>query len=469
MPPTLVRPADRTVLEGESIHIPLQASDPNGDPLTYSSTMLPGGAYLDPNTGVFDWTPGYYQHGVYQVPFTVSNGQLSRTQTTTITVLNVNAPPQFDNLGDWRVYEGQDLSFRAFALDPNNPGFMPQDRTADGTLTPLDGTPADDHLHGQRPARKGRRSTRRRPSSTGRPATPTPGNYVVTFTATNDGDGTGVPLSSTVSVPITILNTNRAPQITFIANQTVNDGAVLTMPVQATDPDGDPLVLSAGGTTDLGLPSFATFIDNGDGTGTFTFAPTTDDAGNYTITLTATDNGDGGGPAAVLSTSQSFVVTVNNPNQPPHLAPIGDKVAVVGQPLQFTIHATDGDQDPLTFAALGLPGGRDAHPVFDLRRRRLHLDADRRRPRPIDGRLHGRRQRQRQSGRQSSPTSSRSTSSSGQSDQAPVLIPIADQTIAQQQTLIAAGPGHRPGRRSADSTRPPTCRSAPRSTRSRAC
>ena len=36
--------------------------------------------------------------------------------------------------------EGQSLSFRAFALDPNNPGFIPQDRTADGTLTPLDGT-----------------------------------------------------------------------------------------------------------------------------------------------------------------------------------------------------------------------------------------------------------------------------------------------------------------------------------------
>ena len=36
-------------------------------------------------------------------------------------------------------------------------------------------------------------------------------------------------------------------------------------------------------------------------------------------------------------------MTVNNPNRPPHLAPIGDQVAVVGQELQFTIHATDID------------------------------------------------------------------------------------------------------------------------------
>ena len=91
--PTLLRPPDRTILEGESVHFSLLASDPNGLPLTYSSNMLPGGAGLDPNTGVFDWTPGFYQHGVYQIPFTVSDGDLSTTQIVTITVLNVNAPP----------------------------------------------------------------------------------------------------------------------------------------------------------------------------------------------------------------------------------------------------------------------------------------------------------------------------------------------------------------------------------------
>src|SRR5262249_44960206 len=53
LPPTLVRPTDRTILEGESLHIPLLASDPQGLPLTYSSASLPGGSFLDPNTGVF--------------------------------------------------------------------------------------------------------------------------------------------------------------------------------------------------------------------------------------------------------------------------------------------------------------------------------------------------------------------------------------------------------------------------------
>src|SRR5262249_6613055 len=139
-PPTLTRPADRTVLEGESIHIPLQAVDPDGDPITFSSAMLPGGAYLDPNTGVFDWTTDYFQHGTVEIPFTVSDGQLSVTKPTTFTVMNVDAPPRFDNLLGWRVFEGQDIRLRAFAFDPNNPGFVPQDKAADGTLTPLEGT-----------------------------------------------------------------------------------------------------------------------------------------------------------------------------------------------------------------------------------------------------------------------------------------------------------------------------------------
>ena len=432
-PPTLIEPANRTVLEGESMHFALQVQDPSGGPLTYSSAMLPWGSELDSNTGVFDWTPGYFQHGVYNIPFTVSDGQTSVTQTTTITVLNVNAPPQFDYLGAWRVDEGQDVQFRAFALDPNNPGFVPQERTADGTLTPLDGTqPTITYTASGLPA-----------GATFDPTTdildwPTgysdAGNYVVTFTATNDGDGTAIRLSTTVSVPITVINVNRAPQITFIANQTVNDATSLTLPIQAIDPDGDPMVLTAGGTTDLGLPAFASFVDQGNGTGTFTFTPGPDDAGNFTITLTATDNGDGGGPSGVLSASQSFVLTVNNPNRPPDLAPIGDKVAVVGQELQFTIQATEADQSPLTFSALGLPAGAMLTPsstygdavvtwtpaLSDLGQSSVVFTvADNGNGNPSDV----------LTDQQSINIVVR------QSDRAPVLVPIADQTIAQQQTL----------------------------------
>src|SRR5207237_881725 len=93
--PTLVRPADLTVAEGMPVHIRLNASDPAGDPLHFSSHFLPGGATLNSDTGVFDWTPKFFQAGVYAVSFSVSDGVNAVTQTTTITVLNVNAPPEF--------------------------------------------------------------------------------------------------------------------------------------------------------------------------------------------------------------------------------------------------------------------------------------------------------------------------------------------------------------------------------------
>jgi len=56
------------------------------------------------------------------------------------------------------------------------------------------------------------------------------------------------------------------------------------------------------------------------------------------------------------------VLTVNAANVPPHLTAIGNKVALVGQPLQFTIQAGDGDQESLIFSAVGLPGNASLTP-----------------------------------------------------------------------------------------------------------
>ena len=142
-PPILEQPVDRSILEGESIQISLVASDPDGsgNPLKFSSNFLQGGASLDPKTCVFDWTQGYDEPGVYQVPFTVSDGTLSTTDTTTITVLDVNAPPQFDYLGAFQRGRGPRPLFpRVARWTPTIRTSFPRTATANGTLTPLDGT-----------------------------------------------------------------------------------------------------------------------------------------------------------------------------------------------------------------------------------------------------------------------------------------------------------------------------------------
>ena len=167
-------------------------------------------------------------------------------------------------------------------------------------------------------------------------------------------------------------NANRAPVVPAIADQTVDKGQVLQLPVNVTDADGDPLdvtvtvtlkglpqTVGSGGLplrSDGRTPLFD-FTTTGNGTGVLTVAPLDRDRGDYVVTITAADNGDGGGARDVLTTSRTFVVKSQAPSEPPLLAPIGTKVAVIGRPLQFTVRASDLDQDPLQFGVQNLPAG----------------------------------------------------------------------------------------------------------------
>src|SRR5205085_10757248 len=118
---------------------------------------------------------------------------------------------------------------------------------------------------------------------------------------------------------------------------------------------GDPLSLTISGPNGYPLPRYARFTDHQDGTGVLHLAPGLGDLGTIVLTVTATAQTGEPGSAATLSTSTAMVVTVGSPNEPPQLVYIGDEVAVVGQPLQFTVVAHDLDQDTLTFTAPDRP------------------------------------------------------------------------------------------------------------------
>src|SRR6266571_1101043 len=355
-PPTLKPVASHTLSEGDTLRFRLSASDLDGDKLTYFSPTLPAGAFLDPNTGEFEWTVGYTQAGTYDLTFSVTDGETSAETRATFTVLNANGAPVFDPFGSWDIVEGQPLLIQLFAFDPDNPEYIPQVRGTGGVLSPLEGTaPSLTYAVSGLPA--GATFDPDTLMLEWQPGFNQAGSYNVSVTATDDGDGTGAPLSVTTAIPILVRNANRSPEVGTVANQFVDRGAVLEVPVATTDPDGNPLVLTASG-----LPRFGSFVDNGDGTGLFRFAPGAGDRGDYTVTLTATDNGDGEGARAVLSGSTSFVLTARSLSEAPVLDWIGDQVAVVGQTLRFAIQAHDLDQDPLTFSATGLPAGATLTP-----------------------------------------------------------------------------------------------------------
>jgi len=73
-----------TAKEGVAYTYDVEATDPNGDALTYSLTTSPTGMTINSNTGVISWTPT--TAGSFDVTVEVSDDSKSDTQSFTITV-----------------------------------------------------------------------------------------------------------------------------------------------------------------------------------------------------------------------------------------------------------------------------------------------------------------------------------------------------------------------------------------------
>ncbi|WP_255335115.1 putative Ig domain-containing protein [Methanosarcina sp. KYL-1] len=76
----------KSIGETKSLTFTVNANDMDGDKLTYSAAGLPEGAYFDPASGQFIWTPSQGQAGTYTVTFEVSDGYLTDSEDVTITV-----------------------------------------------------------------------------------------------------------------------------------------------------------------------------------------------------------------------------------------------------------------------------------------------------------------------------------------------------------------------------------------------
>ncbi|HPM84791.1 MAG TPA: putative Ig domain-containing protein, partial [Candidatus Anammoximicrobium sp.] len=135
-------------------------------------------------------------------------------------------------------------------------------------------------------------------------------------------------------------------------------GCSISVDVTATDQDGNPLTLWAeNGYPYYPLPSFATFVDHGDGTGTFTFDPAQAGPGDHPIMLLARDDGDGQGERRQLTGDYTFIVSIHRDNFAPTLRGEANRVAVVGRTLEVPILASDYEQGELQFELQGLPAG----------------------------------------------------------------------------------------------------------------
>ena len=75
-----------TAKEGAIYTYDVEATDPNGDTLTYSLTVSPTGMTINSTTGAISWTPAESQIDENEVVVEVSDGSRSTTQSFTIIV-----------------------------------------------------------------------------------------------------------------------------------------------------------------------------------------------------------------------------------------------------------------------------------------------------------------------------------------------------------------------------------------------
>ena len=113
---------DEEIAEGGMLRIPVQATDPDEDTVTFTATGLPEGATFE--EGEIVWSPGFDQAGIYRISLTASDGSISTEGEITITVEEANAPVRFSSVSpSVAIVVGETGSLQTFEIvtsDPDN-------------------------------------------------------------------------------------------------------------------------------------------------------------------------------------------------------------------------------------------------------------------------------------------------------------------------------------------------------------
>jgi hypothetical protein len=274
--------ADVTVGDGGSVSVPVHATGVPGALITLTA-VLPAFATLNPpgsGTGAVSTSvtvsPPTGSAGTYHASITAISQGASVTRAFDIIVTGSagggNRPPVVSAPAADTVAIGSTLSFDVTASDPDGDHV-----DLAGTALPP-GSSFTDHANDTG-------------TFTWTPVAGQEGTYTASFTGTDGRGGSG---SASTSITVTgVAPRNHAPTLSAPAAEQVNVASNLSFTVTASDSDGDHVTLSAGS-----MPSGATFSDNGNNTGTFSWAPGSTQVGNYLVAFLGYDGRGGSGTAS---------------------------------------------------------------------------------------------------------------------------------------------------------------------------
>ena len=318
VPPVLLPVNNASVTQEQQLSIQLQATDPVGNPVTFTASQLPLGATLDPSSGLFTWTPSVTQTGDFTVHFAATNGYLSNGQEVSIQVDPAPTPPIFVALPPILGKEGTSLSFSVSAGDLNG-----------ATLVYSLGTPL--------PANASFNPSTQ--AFTWTPAYGQAGQYTLEFVATDPTDDT----SATGDVSVTILPTDQPPVLHALGGHVALIGQPFELAIAATLPRRMP----RSATRRQGFPRERRSTRR---TGLLSWTPSGVQAGTYEILVTASDG--------TLSTTQPLELVASPVPIPPTvlitITPSFPPPA--GQPVVLQVTATGiADVASVTLSVDGQP------------------------------------------------------------------------------------------------------------------
>ena len=268
-PPVVTSPGPQSSVEGDTISLQIEATDPEGGPLSFeldAASSLPAGLTISTD-GLISGTiaTGAVSSSPYSVTVNVSDG----TNTVpvdfnwTVTEAVTNAAPVVTSPGPQSSVEGDTISLQIEATDPEG-GPLSFELDAASSL-PAGLTISTDGLI----------------SGTIATGAVSSGPYSVTV---NVSDGTNtVPV--TFNWTVTEAVTNAAPVVTSPGPQSSVEGDTISLQIEATDPEGGPLSFELDAASSL--PAGLTISTDGLISGTIATGAVS--SGPYSVTVNVSD------------------------------------------------------------------------------------------------------------------------------------------------------------------------------------